>query len=46
MYEVTYTLDGIMKKIKIEAKDAFQVQNTITNMYGFGRVQIINIRRI
>ena len=46
MYEVTYTNDGIMKKITINASDAIQAQQTVTNMYGTGRVQIINCRRI
>ena len=46
MYEVTYTNDGIMKKMTINANDAIQAQEMITNMYGVGRVQIINVRRI
>ena len=45
MYEVTYTIDGIIKKININAKDAFQAQEIFTNMYGMGKIQIINIRR-
>lgn len=46
MYEVTYTNDGIMKKITINANDAIQAQQIVTNMYGQGRVQIINCRRV
>lgn len=46
MYEVTYTNDGIMKKITINASDAIQAQQIVTNMYGTGRVQIINCRRV
>lgn len=37
---------GIMKKITINANDAIQAQQIVTNMYGQGRVQIINCRRI
>lgn len=46
MYEVTYSIDGILKKISINASDAVQAQNIFTNMYGNGKVQIINIRRV
>lgn len=46
MYEVTYSIDGIIKKISINASDSIQAQMIFTNMYGSGRTQIINIRRI
>lgn len=46
MFEVTISLDGIIKNIMINANDSFQVTNIVTNMYGNGRVQIINIRRV
>lgn len=46
MYEVTYTVDGIMRTLNIKATDAVQAQNIITNMFGMGKVQIINVRRI
>lgn len=46
MYEVTYSTDGIIKKININASDGQQVQQIMTNMYGFGKIQIINVRRI
>lgn len=46
MYEVTYSIDGIIKKININANDSIQAQNIFTNMYGTGKVQIINIRRV
>ena len=45
MYEVTYTIDGIQKKILISANDGVQAQQIFTNMYGTGKVQIINIVR-
>lgn len=45
MFEVTYSIDGIIKKININASDAVQAQEIFTNMYGSGKVQIINIIR-
>lgn len=45
MFEVTYSIDGIIKKLNINASDAFQAQEIFTNMYGSGKVQIINIVR-
>lgn len=47
MYEVTYTLDGVLKKMTVKANDAIVAQQIFTNMYqGFGKMQIIDIRRI
>ena len=46
MFEVTYSMEGIIRKIMINASDAVQAQNIFTNMYGSGKVQIINIRRV
>ena len=46
MYEVTYSIDGIIKKISINANDAIQAQSIFTNMYSGGKVEIINIRRV
>lgn len=46
MYEVTISNDGIISTIMINASDVNMVNNTITNMYGQGKVQIINIRRV
>lgn len=46
MFEVTYSLEGIIRKISIKADDSIQAQNIFTNMFGLGKVQIINIRRI
>lgn len=45
MYEVTYVIDGISRKIMIPANDSLQAQNIFTNMYGGGKVEIINIVR-
>ena len=46
MYEVTYSMEGIIRKIMINASDSVHAQNIFTNMYGSGKVQIINIRRV
>lgn len=46
MFEVTYSMEGIIRKIMINASDALQAQNIFTNMYGSGKVQIINVRRV
>lgn len=45
-YEVTYIIDGLQKTMVINAQDAITAQNLFTNMYGSGKVQIINIRRV
>lgn len=46
MWEVTISVDGILQKTQISANDSVGVYNAITNMYGSGKVQIINMRRI
>lgn len=46
MFEVTYSIEGIIRKVSINASDAVQAQNLLTNMYGSGKIQIINIRRV
>ena len=46
MYEVTYTQDGILKKISIRADDQMQTQQIFTNMFSGQRIEIIDIRRI
>lgn len=45
MYEVTISIDGILKKIMVSANDSYSVTQIVTNMYGNGKVQIINIER-
>ena len=45
MFEVTYSLNGIIKKIQISANDALQAQSIFTNMYNTGNIEIINIVR-
>lgn len=46
MYEVTYSVNGIVRKITVNGQDAIQAQEIVTNMFGKGNVQIINWRRI
>lgn len=47
MYEVTYSIDGVIRKTSITASDAIMAQELFTNMYdGISRVQVIDVRRI
>lgn len=46
MYRVRLSIDGIIKEITVNANDAFTAQQIATNMYGAGKVQIIDIRRV
>lgn len=46
MYEVTYTIDGILKKFSIKADDQMQAQQILTNMFSGQRIEIIDIRRV
>lgn len=46
MYKVKIVIDGLLREMTINANSSVEVQNIITNMYGTGRVQIIDIRRI
>ena len=48
MFEVTYVIDGVQKKMTINANDSIQATEVFTNMYGvgFGNIQIIDVRRI
>ena len=46
MFEVTYSINGILKKITINADDAFTAQNILTNMFNGTNVDIINVRRV
>lgn len=45
MYEVTFTLDGVLHTIDVPATDAAQINQIITNMYGTSDYSIINIIR-
>lgn len=46
MFEVTYSINGIIKTININANDQFQVQEIFLNMYSGSNAEIINVRRI
>lgn len=46
MYKIRISVDGIIKEIQVNANDAFTAQQIVTNMYGSGKVQILDIRRI
>lgn len=46
MYEVTYSIEGIIHTVNVNASDCIEAMNIFTNMYGLGKVQIINVRRI
>ena len=45
MYEVTFSLEGIIPTITVPATDAAQINSIITNMYGTSDYSIINIIR-
>ncbi len=46
MYEVTYSIDGLIKRININADDGAVAQMMFTNMFSGQKVEIINIRRV
>lgn len=46
MFEVTYVIDGVQKKMNINANDSMQATQIFTNMYSGCGIQIINVRRI
>ena len=45
MYEITYSIDGIIKRISIQALSQMEAVNIFTNMYGTGKVQVISCIR-
>ena len=45
MFEVTYSMNGIIKKFNVVADDPVQAQALFTNMFGGGAIEIINIVR-
>lgn len=45
MYEVTFSLEGIIHTINVPATDGAQINDIITNMYGTSQYTIINIIR-
>ena len=45
MYEVTFTVEGILHQITVPATDASQINDIITNMFGTSNYRIINFIR-
>lgn len=45
MYEVTYTMNGIIKKISVNASDPLTAIDIFTNMFGGGAIEIIDVVR-
>lgn len=45
MFEVTYTMNGIIKKISVSASDLLTAINIFTNMFGGGAIEIIDVVR-
>ena len=46
MYEVTYVIDGLQKKMQVNADDSVTAQNIFTNMFSSQKVEIINVVRV
>lgn len=46
MFEVTYVIDGLVKKIRINANDGIIAQNIFTNMFSGQKVEIISVVRV
>ena len=46
MFEVTYIIDGLQKKMRVNASDSIVAQNIFTNMFSGQKVEIINIVRV
>lgn len=41
-YEVTYSIDGVIRKINVPAENQMEVMSIVTNMFLGTRVEIIN----
>lgn len=46
MYKVKFTIDGLLKEMTVNANDSNTAMNIVINMYGNGKIQIIDIRRL
>jgi hypothetical protein len=46
MFEVTYVIDGLQKKMRVNADDAIVAQSIFTNMFSGQKVEIINVVRV
>lgn len=45
MFEVTYSMNGIIKKISVNANDPLTAIDIFTNMFGGGAIEIIDVVR-
>lgn len=45
MFEVTYTMNGIIKKISVNASDPLTAIDIFTNMFGGGAIEILDVVR-
>lgn len=45
MYEVTYSMNGVIKKISVNASDPLTAIDIFTNMFGGGAIEIIDVVR-
>ena len=45
MFEVTYSMNGVIKKINVNANDSLTAIDIFTNMFGGGAIEIIDIVR-
>lgn len=46
MFEVTYVIDGLQKKMRVNADDSVTAQSIFTNMFSGQKVEIINVVRV
>ena len=46
MFEVTYVIDGLQKKIRVNADDSVTAQNIFTNMFSGQKIEIIYVVRV
>lgn len=45
MYEITYSINGIIRKIIVQGTSQMDAVNIFTNMNGSGKVQVISCIR-
>lgn len=45
MFEVTYSMNGVIKKISVNASDPLTAIDIFTNMFGGGAIEIIDVVR-
>lgn len=42
-YEVTYSIDGVIKRMNIPARDQLEVTTMLTNMFSGQKIEIISV---